>query len=106
MKKRFAVALTFFAAFLSPGSAHSGLYHSYTGFAVAVLMILLWTTLALYDRWGDTFTGHWALFSGLFLSAYVPITYPHSVIDLPGVFIGVAGVFLIGAVTCIHYYRH
>lgn len=103
MKKLIAL-ITAMAAVIPAVSAHSGLYHAYNGVSIGLLMVLLWFTLAVYEELGDTFMGHWVLFSGIYLAFYVPLFYPHHVIDLSGVSFGLSGVFLVGGMT--FYWHH
>ncbi len=79
------------AAFTSLTAAHEGLYHSYTGAAVFFLIAFLFLALLTYQSAGDTLFGHWALYTGLWVSFFVPVFYPHRVITGTGLAIAAAG---------------
>lgn len=101
--KRLILLAAAILAFVPGVSAHAGLYHTYKGTPVSILIIILWATLAVYEEFGDTWRGRWALYSGVFLAFYAPMAYPHEVIDPTGIGVAVVGVLGIGAAT---YLRH
>lgn len=103
--KKIIAFLTAMTTIVSPAAAHAGLYHSYTGTRVSLLILLLWVSLAVYEELGDTFKGHWVLFSGVFLAFYVPLFYPHHpVTDNPvGLLVAATAILVIGAATFLRH---
>lgn len=103
--KKLTALITILAAFVAPAAAHAGISHAYTGRRVSLLILLLWISLAAYQELGDTWKGHWVLFSGVFTAFYVPLFHPHTPVtaSAEGFLVIVAAVVLIGTTTFLRH---